>query len=1205
MKKFLLGLVIMLTLGILTSETKAYSWEEFGGDVIDEMFGGGKGGVPEGEFALPDPGLFNQVGENTELRAYILQVVNFWLAFLGVVAVAFIIYAGFLYVTAGGDDGPHEKAKKIIIYASIGILVVLVSFALVNTVIKSGGGHAVGPSSSAEEDGFFDGENVKIEEGIMVVKNNSDADFDYPSDTGNFVTVSLADAQTEPGLNFIISSHETMNGLWVFSDETQQETGDGETLENDSVYKQFFEAGAYEVRFLGETETGGVIATKKIIVGGVLANFRASDNDLIINETVSLDGSRSRVAVGQITKYEWTCTKVGGETTGCFEEETTGKIVNVSFSETGEYEVFLTVIPNVGPPTDSEPQIFEVLSDTPEARFEVLPSDDILHPGKRIFDASGSQNVFGENTGLSYEWLFWDPSTNEIMDAPSSGRLVNYEFPYVAVSQNHYVVGLIVRQSHEGRTLESNIENLENPAGGYGYNKAQVYIEHTLGADFTIPQRILVSEDVILRAQSPDAEQFSWAAVFTPYVEGGGVGVPVFRQNPSNAPDQTVYFSEPGMYDITLTVTKNIGQDNEESYLTSSKRAYVQEEGQFVAVPLVTVGTGDDAIGYSSPASVTITRLIKDITFSSGNSLPESPDAPMTPSWSVDGHVIGDDDDMTGFNFSEVKTYAVSLKVFRPGNPDIGNTASFSVVVENVAPNEEEIEMKFNNEVDPPQPTDLNPAGSYNVSVEASDPDTGDDLDHYVFDLLDADDGDVLLDRINSETKEVSFNLNQFPGDVRIFRFAVTVHDIDGGETYYLYEKPLITEIEVDNEIPVVDDILILSNGGSEVGTVDTDFRFQIDAHDDDRDNLTYAWEILTNPPIGEQAPAPDRIGQGTTSTFSHRFEATGQYLVKATVNDGIFDSAEVEQAIAIIAEPLVVNFNVPQDPIEVQENYTFIANSPRAETFAWSFSENSVVSTPTNIPRVVAYFTTVGPHDVTLVVNQGMENEEEVTKKVFVYEIGEVIASIQVSSEENIINTRLVVLNQQQAPEVVITSISRDEDGDNPQGQGGGDGQYGNSETWYVNNTRVRDISTYDFSAIGNYNVRLDVESLLHPQEANDRVEVVIRVINAIPEIESVNIEEDPNDPTKARVTVVADDADGEIVNYQYQIIIDGVDHGQPIPSNLAIYTSPLDALIVAKYGEVVADRDYVFSFRVTAKDNDNAVSEPMTSNLYEYTGQ
>ena len=77
---------------------------------------------------------------NESFRSVALTFINFFLFFLGLVATAFIIFGGFLYVTSRGDDQAVEKAKKILTYAAVGIFVILISFALVNTLLQSAGG---------------------------------------------------------------------------------------------------------------------------------------------------------------------------------------------------------------------------------------------------------------------------------------------------------------------------------------------------------------------------------------------------------------------------------------------------------------------------------------------------------------------------------------------------------------------------------------------------------------------------------------------------------------------------------------------------------------------------------------------------------------------------------------------------------------------------------------------------------------------------------------------------------------------------------------------------------------------------------------------------------------------------------------------------------------------------------------------------------
>ena len=85
------------------------------------------------------PGIIRALsGGQTGLRGIILTIVNFFLGFLGLLAVVMVIYGGFLYVGSAGNEENVGKAKKILMYAAIGILIIIVSFALVNTILGAG-----------------------------------------------------------------------------------------------------------------------------------------------------------------------------------------------------------------------------------------------------------------------------------------------------------------------------------------------------------------------------------------------------------------------------------------------------------------------------------------------------------------------------------------------------------------------------------------------------------------------------------------------------------------------------------------------------------------------------------------------------------------------------------------------------------------------------------------------------------------------------------------------------------------------------------------------------------------------------------------------------------------------------------------------------------------------------------------------------------
>ena len=100
--------------------------------------------IPVHAQGLINPGdvpskISDATGGQGSLRQLILTILNFFLGFLGLLAVLMIIYGGILYVTAAGVQDHIDKGKKIIMYAIIGIVIILLSFAIVNTVLGGAG----------------------------------------------------------------------------------------------------------------------------------------------------------------------------------------------------------------------------------------------------------------------------------------------------------------------------------------------------------------------------------------------------------------------------------------------------------------------------------------------------------------------------------------------------------------------------------------------------------------------------------------------------------------------------------------------------------------------------------------------------------------------------------------------------------------------------------------------------------------------------------------------------------------------------------------------------------------------------------------------------------------------------------------------------------------------------------------------------------
>lgn len=66
---------------------------------------------------------------------YAKRIFNEAYAVAGLIAVVVIIVGGIQYVTSGGDPGKAAKAKNVILYAVIGLIIVLLAAVITNFVI--------------------------------------------------------------------------------------------------------------------------------------------------------------------------------------------------------------------------------------------------------------------------------------------------------------------------------------------------------------------------------------------------------------------------------------------------------------------------------------------------------------------------------------------------------------------------------------------------------------------------------------------------------------------------------------------------------------------------------------------------------------------------------------------------------------------------------------------------------------------------------------------------------------------------------------------------------------------------------------------------------------------------------------------------------------------------------------------------------------
>lgn len=81
----------------------------------------------------------NNIEKDRKFSTLIQDIVAYLLAFLGIVGVLYLIYAGAKIVTSGGSDEDVKKSKTIIGHVLIGLVLIFLAYSIVRFVIGSNG----------------------------------------------------------------------------------------------------------------------------------------------------------------------------------------------------------------------------------------------------------------------------------------------------------------------------------------------------------------------------------------------------------------------------------------------------------------------------------------------------------------------------------------------------------------------------------------------------------------------------------------------------------------------------------------------------------------------------------------------------------------------------------------------------------------------------------------------------------------------------------------------------------------------------------------------------------------------------------------------------------------------------------------------------------------------------------------------------------
>lgn len=73
----------------------------------------------------------------TDLVQFVQAMINLAISFAALLAVVFLVKAGFDYIVSGGDGDKADKAQKSIIYTLLGLVLAFVSPLIIRFILAS------------------------------------------------------------------------------------------------------------------------------------------------------------------------------------------------------------------------------------------------------------------------------------------------------------------------------------------------------------------------------------------------------------------------------------------------------------------------------------------------------------------------------------------------------------------------------------------------------------------------------------------------------------------------------------------------------------------------------------------------------------------------------------------------------------------------------------------------------------------------------------------------------------------------------------------------------------------------------------------------------------------------------------------------------------------------------------------------------------
>ena len=126
-KNIFFFLLLVLTLNFLVVSKMALAEITIDGTTQ----GSGSAGAWSSQIGMEKVGTaFGETKDTEDIRYKVVRVINLALTFLGIICVGLIVFAGFKWMLAAGNEDQIKSAQKILKNTVIGLLIILVSWSI-------------------------------------------------------------------------------------------------------------------------------------------------------------------------------------------------------------------------------------------------------------------------------------------------------------------------------------------------------------------------------------------------------------------------------------------------------------------------------------------------------------------------------------------------------------------------------------------------------------------------------------------------------------------------------------------------------------------------------------------------------------------------------------------------------------------------------------------------------------------------------------------------------------------------------------------------------------------------------------------------------------------------------------------------------------------------------------------------------------------